>query len=520
MGSVQPGEVPHYDGIKELKSFDETKTGVKGIVDLGLEKINGDIEVKKQLYVKDLSQKVKYDSNFDLYKSRSSNWRDTFRRRLLNPDPIDPQLLPGTFRDIIVDYWKHIMNLGDTLVELLSEALGLNKDHLKGMNCTHYLALLVLGVVGFPATTHSDQIFFTIVLQDQVVGLQFFYQNQWVTVKPILGALTINISDLIQSSRNHVGPRVSVRYFYRASLDKLLYLIKELIFESNMLKSMGLTNLENQLTRNSLHLSSCVITPTILYRMEIAGANGEVHHYDRNNELKAFDETKAGIPRISVRTLGELTEDLAFKNDQDNKFEIPLIDLQGMDQRCKEIIDEVRLASETWGFFQLVNHGIPMSVTNEEDAELKKHLYKKDLSRKVEFDSNFILYKSRSANWRDTLRCLLSTPDPINPEELPDTCRYNSAFRPKFLHYSSPRLYWWTKILNQSCWVSVKPIPGALIVNIGDLLQLIFFRKMSTKENKRNPNRLHSAIKKIYHKTIKATQNQNQTLLGVTKFYK
>ncbi|KAI3948113.1 hypothetical protein MKX01_014712 [Papaver californicum] len=154
--------------------------------------------------------------------------------------------------------------------------------------------------------------------------------------------------------------------------------------------------------------------------MEIAG---EVPHYDRTKELKAFDKTKAGvkglvdariekIPRIFVRTLDELTEDLAFKNDQGNKIEIPLMDLQGTDQRRKEIIDEVRQASATWGFFQLVNHVIPISVTNEVIQGSKVH-----------FDSNFDLYKLRSANWRDTLRCLLLTPDPINPEELPDTCR-------------------------------------------------------------------------------------------------
>ncbi|KAI3841770.1 hypothetical protein MKX03_035639 [Papaver bracteatum] len=332
MGSAQPGEVPHYDRSKELKAFDETKTGVKGIVDLGIEKIpriyvrtqdeftedlaytdagrdqfqtpvidlqgiesrqiideigrasmtwgffqlvnhgipisvtnemiqgicrfhEGDIEVKRKLYVKDLSQKVQYDSNYDLYKSRSANWRDTFRCRLLNPDPIDPQLLPDTCRDIIVEYWKHIMILGDTLAELLSEALGLNKDHLKGMDCTQYLTLLGHYYPACPepeltmgTTKHSDQSFFTILLQDQVAGLQFLHQNHWVTVKPIPGALTVNIGDLIQLISNdkfkssehrvvasHVGPRVSVGCFYRASLDKptLLYPIRELTSKSD-----------------------------------------------------------------------------------------------------------------------------------------------------------------------------------------------------------------------------------------------------------------------------------------------
>ncbi|KAI3883155.1 hypothetical protein MKX03_027529 [Papaver bracteatum] len=308
--------------------------------------------------------------------------------------------------------------------------------------------------------------------------------------------------------------------------------------------------------------------------MEIAaGVGREVSIYDRNKELKAFDETKAGvkglvdagiekIPRIFVRTPEELAEDLAFKNeDNNNRTDIPLIDLQGIsiDQRRKEIIEEVRLASETWGFFQLVNHGIPLSVTNEmiqgvrrfheEDAELKKQLYTKDISRKVQFDSNFDLYRSRSANWKDTLRCIFLTHDPMNPEELPDTCRdivvdywkhimnlgdtltelfsealglnkdhlkgmdfseclmlngqyYPACPQPELTlgttQHSDPSFFTilmqdcigGLQILNQSCWVAVKPIPGALIVNIGDFLQLISNGKLKSAEHRVLANRI------------------------------
>lgn len=37
-----------------------------------------DVEVKKEWYSHDKLRKVKFNSNYDLYKSRGANWRDTF----------------------------------------------------------------------------------------------------------------------------------------------------------------------------------------------------------------------------------------------------------------------------------------------------------------------------------------------------------------------------------------------------------------------------------------------------------
>ncbi|KAL0349005.1 UNVERIFIED_CONTAM: 1-aminocyclopropane-1-carboxylate oxidase [Sesamum angustifolium] len=84
--------------------------------------------------------------------------------------------------------------------------------------------------------------------------------------------------------------------------------------------------------------------------------------YDRMEMLKAFDQTEAGvkglidsgltkIPKIFVRPSEELAQDqLTYTNIQ---VQVPVIDLSGIldaDGR-KQIVEQVRMASETWGFF-------------------------------------------------------------------------------------------------------------------------------------------------------------------------
>ncbi|KAK7852062.1 1-aminocyclopropane-1-carboxylate oxidase like protein 7 [Quercus suber] len=50
------------------------------------------------------------------------------------------------------------------------------------------------------ASKHSDPDFFTILLQDQIGGLQILYQNQWADIPPVIGALVVNLGDLFQAS--------------------------------------------------------------------------------------------------------------------------------------------------------------------------------------------------------------------------------------------------------------------------------------------------------------------------------
>lgn len=334
---IQDTSSSNYDKNRELKAFDDTKAGVKGLVDAGitqvprifihpevsgsgpspsfeethfvfpiidLENINKDpikhkeivkkvgdasetwgffqvinhgipmsvldemlrgargffeqdIDVKKKYYHRDYTRRVVYNSNFDLYspKALAVNWRDSLYSTM-GPEPFNPEELPEACREIVMEYSHHVMKMGCTLLELLSESLGLKTSHLKEMECSEGLSILCNYYPSCPQpeltvglSKHTDNDFFTILLQDHIGGLQVLHHNHWVDVPPTPGALVINIGDVLQlisndkyksvdhrALSNKIGPRISIASFFSSGSlpsSKLYGPIEELLSENN-----------------------------------------------------------------------------------------------------------------------------------------------------------------------------------------------------------------------------------------------------------------------------------------------
>ncbi|KAL5542225.1 hypothetical protein UlMin_009935 [Ulmus minor] len=323
-----------YDRKSELKAFDETKTGVKGLVEAGVTKIprifihdqyklhdrlasensnfsipiinleginkctnlrneiiekvkdacekwgffqvvnhgissntmdemidgvrrfhEQDPEVRKKFYGREELRRLTYNCNFDLHKSPAANWRDTMYC-IMAPCPPKPEDLPEVCRDIMFEYTNKVRSLGLTLFELLSEALGLDPNHLRDMGCAegfnfsgHYYPACPEPHLTLGLTKHTDSAFLTVVLQDQLGGLQVLHENQWINVTPIHGALIVNVGDMMQIITNdrfksvyhrvlakNIGPRISVANILKSSDQgtRLYGPIKELLSDENL----------------------------------------------------------------------------------------------------------------------------------------------------------------------------------------------------------------------------------------------------------------------------------------------
>ncbi|XP_051142008.1 1-aminocyclopropane-1-carboxylate oxidase homolog 1-like [Andrographis paniculata] len=185
-------------------------------------------EAKMDLYSSDGRRTVRfYTINGRLERSHIAGWRDALSCTFLD-GVVDPEVIPPVCRDGIVDYMKHMKDIGEAVSGLLSEALGLRQNTLSQLQCMYsqYLSCLYYPPCPEPdralgATKHSDPTALTILVQDTTGGLQIHHDERWVDVPPIPGALIANIGDLLQLITNDKFKSVEHRVLARAAGTRL-----------------------------------------------------------------------------------------------------------------------------------------------------------------------------------------------------------------------------------------------------------------------------------------------------------
>ncbi|KAK4771471.1 hypothetical protein SAY87_032003 [Trapa incisa] len=203
-------------------------------------------EERLKNYSDDPKRTTRLSTSFNVRTEKVSNWRDFLR---LHCHPLE-QYLP---EEEVAEFCTSVRALVLKLLEGISESLGLERGSIAASLGQHgqHMALNYYPPCPQPELTyglpgHTDPNLITILLQDEVPGLQVLKDGKWVAVNPIPNTFIVNIGDQIQVISNDKyksilhravvnceKERISVPTFYCPSPDAVIGPAKELIDDDN-----------------------------------------------------------------------------------------------------------------------------------------------------------------------------------------------------------------------------------------------------------------------------------------------
>ncbi|XP_010437037.1 PREDICTED: protein DMR6-LIKE OXYGENASE 1 [Camelina sativa] len=234
-------------------------------------------------YSADSTKTTRVSTSFNVSADKVLNWRDFLR---LHCFPIEDFIQewpssPVSFKEVTAEYATSVRALILTLLEAISESLGLESDHISNILGQHaqHMAFNYYPPCPEPELTyglpgHKDPTVITVLLQDQVSGLQVFKDDKWFSVNPIPNTFTVNIGDQMQVISNDKyksvlhraivntkRERLSIPTFYFPSTDAVIGPANELINEQESLavyRTFPFVEYWDKFWNRSLATASCL----------------------------------------------------------------------------------------------------------------------------------------------------------------------------------------------------------------------------------------------------------------------
>ena len=200
-------------------------------------------------YDRELTKNVRdHKEVLDLAQTAHPDLRDDHPSNVHAVDGMNHWPQVSGFRSTMVGYMQACNDVAQWLLAAFCEGLGEHADHLRGefgpghtsfLRLNHYPvgdlltddeAAAVTGLGDMALQHHTDAGALTVLLQDDVGGLQVAHGAVWVDVEPLPGALVVNTGDMMQvwsndryrAATHRVLPRIGVErsslpYFFNPS---------------------------------------------------------------------------------------------------------------------------------------------------------------------------------------------------------------------------------------------------------------------------------------------------------------
>lgn len=186
-----------------------------------------------------------YGSRMLVKEEQVLDWRDYIDHHTLPITRRNPERWPShppEYRKTVEEYSNETNKLARRLLQLISESLGLEPSVIEdaigepSQNITiNYYPPCPQPHLTLGLQAHSDMGAITLLLQDDVAGLQVYKDHEWFTVQPLPDAFVVNLGDMLQivsndkyksvehrAVVNRDRPRMSVATFYDPSKSRYI----------------------------------------------------------------------------------------------------------------------------------------------------------------------------------------------------------------------------------------------------------------------------------------------------------
>ncbi|KAJ6293380.1 hypothetical protein OIU78_025370 [Salix suchowensis] len=208
----QLGQACQLQGFFAVKNHGIPRPTVDSIFDTTREFFHQPKEERMKFYTPDPNSDIRL---MNAYKDEVANVYVARESLKFHCHPVEKYVNkwptnPPSFRKSAAEYLTNVRRVEITLLGAISESLGLETDYIEKKLGGHYVSLNYYGAceesnleLTYGVRAHTDPTIITILLQDEVPGLQALSEGKWMDVNPIPDTVVVHVGDLLQAISNH-----------------------------------------------------------------------------------------------------------------------------------------------------------------------------------------------------------------------------------------------------------------------------------------------------------------------------